>query len=209
LLLGATPTLKEKPMRAQISVLRPGNMQTTTEARRLCKPVRFAAVAARAVACLLLVAGANIAHADDVDKPGDFLGSAIQDGRAEIQSCQLALRTSSDASVQAFAKRMIADHKSLDARIESLAQRKGYSLPSGISITQKATQAALKPLTGHTFDKVFMGHNVSDHKDDIKRFSEQAQQGSDPDVRALAASAVPVLREHLKLAEQTRAKVSR
>jgi putative membrane protein len=195
-------------MRAQISVLRPANMQTTTEARRRCKPVRLAAVGARAVACLLLAAGANIAHAD-VDKPGDFLGSAIQDGRAEIQSCQLALRTSSDTSVQAFAKRMIADHKSLDARIESLAQRKGYSLPSGISITQKATQAALEPLTGHTFDKVFMDHNVSDHKDDVKRFSEQAQQGSDPDVRALAASAVPVLREHLKLAEQTRAKVSR
>ncbi|APA90062.2 DUF4142 domain-containing protein (plasmid) [Paraburkholderia sprentiae WSM5005] len=194
-------------MRVQTFTPEPRNMQTTMEGRRLWGPARFAVVAANAVACLLLVAGANTAHADDVHSPGDFLGFAIQDGRAEIQSCQLALRTSSNTSVQSFAKRMIADHESLDARIERLAQRKGYNLPTGISITAKATQAALTPLTGHTFDKVFMDHNVSDHKDDIKRFSEQAQRGSDPDVRALAASAVPVLREHLKLAEQTRTKL--
>ncbi|WP_350029093.1 DUF4142 domain-containing protein [Caballeronia sp. GAFFF1] len=37
---------------------------------------------------------------------------------------QLALRKSSDPSVQAFPKRMIADHKSLDAKSESLAKRK-------------------------------------------------------------------------------------
>jgi putative membrane protein len=59
-------------------------------------------------------------------------------------------------------------------------------LPGGISITQAATQAALKPLTGHAFDKVFMEHNVSDHKDDIKQFSDEAQHGSDPAVRVLA-----------------------
>lgn len=162
-----------------------------------------------AVACLLLVVGATVAHADDAKDPADFLGSAIQDGRAEVQSCQLALHKSSDPSVQAFAKRMISDHTSLDTKIESLAKRKGYSLPSGISITQEATQAALKPLTGHAFDKVFMEHNVSDHKDDVKQFSDEAQHASDPDVRTLAASATPVLREHLKLAEETQAKLKK
>ncbi|WP_408119852.1 DUF4142 domain-containing protein [Caballeronia grimmiae] len=41
--------------------------------------------------------------------PADFLASSIQDGRAEIQSCQLALQKSSDPLVQAFAKRMITE----------------------------------------------------------------------------------------------------
>jgi len=186
------------------------------ESRDMCamagakKPMQARlAVASRAVACLLVVAGATIAHADDVKDPADFLGSAVQDGRAEIQSCQLALHKSSDPAVQAFAKRMITDHRSLDAKIESLAKRKGYSLPTGISISQEATQTALKPLTGHAFDKVFMEHNVSDHKDDIKQFSDEAQHGSDPEVRALAASATPVLKKHLELAEETQAKINR
>lgn len=178
--------------------------------RHACRPVtrtRIARGALNAFACIVLATSAAIAHAADVAKPDDFLGDAIQDGRAEIQLCQLALRTSSDKAVQAFAHRMIADHEALDTRIESLAKRKGYALPDGISIAQKATQAALTPLTGHTFDASFMKHNVSDHQDDIKHFDEQAREGSDADVRALAARALPVLREHLKLAEQTRAKV--
>ena len=54
-----------------------------------------------------------------------------------------------------------------------------------------------------------MEHNVSDHKDDVKQFSDEAQHASDPDVRALAASARPVLQEHLKLAEETRAKINK
>ena len=161
------------------------------------------------VACILIAAASSCAYADNVAEPSKFLGDAVQDGRAEIQSCELALRTSSNPSVQAFAKRMITDHRTLDARIESLAHRKGYSLPDGISVSQHATYIALEPLTGHAFDKVFMKHNVSDHKDDIEQFSQQAQQGNDADVRALAASALPTLRKHLQLAEQTEAKLSR
>jgi len=193
------------PTRCLIPELR--DVRAPAEAKRPMRARLY--VALKAVTCLLLIAGATTAHADDVKDPSDFLGSAIEDGRAEIQSCQLALRKSSDASVQAFAKRMIADHQSLDAQIESLAKRKGYTLPSGISISQEATQAALEPLTGHAFDKVFMEHNVSDHKDDVKQFSDEAQHASDPDVRALAAGARPVLQEHLKLAEETRAKINR
>ncbi|WP_250475434.1 hypothetical protein [Caballeronia sp. GAFFF1] len=45
------------------------------------------AVASRAAACLLLIAGATLAHADDVEDLADFLGYALQDGRAGIQSC--------------------------------------------------------------------------------------------------------------------------
>jgi putative membrane protein len=172
---------------------------------RVLQAPRTRRTLAWAVTCVALSVFSAAALADGVDGASAFLGHV---GRAEIASCELALRTSSDPSVQAFATRMIADHKSLDARIESLARRKGYKLPDGITITQHATETALKPLTGHTFDKVFMKHNVSDHKDDIKNFSQQAQQGSDADVRALAADALPTLREHLKLAEQAQTKVS-
>lgn len=64
-------------------------------------------------------------------------------------------------------------------------------------------------LTGHAFDTVFMEHNVSDHKDDVKQFTDEAQHATDPEVRALAASATPVLREHLNLAEETQAMVKK
>lgn len=169
---------------------------------------RLPRVLTRAMAGIALLIASSASFAASADSPRDFLGDAIQDGRAEVESCQLALRTSSNPSVQQFAKRMIADHEAMDSRIEDLARRKGYKLPDGTTLEQHATYVALKPLTGNTFDKTFMKHNVSDHKDDIEKFDKQAQQGSDADVRALASAALPTLREHLQLAEQTQSAVS-
>lgn len=82
-------------------------------------------------------------------------------------------------------------------------------MPDGISVSQHATYIAFEPLTGPAFDKVFMKHNVSDHKDDSQLFSEQAQRGNYADVRDLAASALTSLRKHLRLAEEAQAKLSR
>ncbi|WP_244818116.1 DUF4142 domain-containing protein [Caballeronia sp. Lep1P3] len=167
-------------------------------------------IAYRSSICALLlgVAGiVNIAQAATDDSAARFLGDAIQDGRAEIESCELALKSTHDPAVKAFAQRMIADHKALDARIAALAQKKGYRLPDGTTLVQRTTYAALKPLSGHAFDTVFMKHNVSDHEADVKHFSDQADHASDPDVRALAADGLATLREHLQLAKDTDAKL--
>jgi len=157
--------------------------------------------------CALLIATASLAQAATDDSPAKFLGEALQDGRAEIESCELALESSHDPAVQAFARRMIGDHKALDDRITALAQKKGYSLPDGTTVVQRATYAALKPLTGHAFDTVFMKHNVSDHETDVKHFSDQADHASDSDVRALASDGLATLREHLQLAKETDARL--
>jgi putative membrane protein len=163
----------------------------------------------RAIGALALSVICTVTLADDVDGPNKFLGQAIQDGRAEAESCQLAEHTSTNASVRAFAKRMIQDHTAMNRRIEQLAKRKGFNLPDGESASQHAMYAVLKPLSGGAFDKAFMKHNVSDHKDDIEQFSKQAQASSDADVRSLASDALPTLREHLRLAQQTQRAISK
>ncbi|VXB08855.1 conserved exported hypothetical protein [Burkholderia sp. 8Y] len=163
----------------------------------------------RATIFALIAASAPLSQAATSDNAERFLGDALQDGRAEIETCQLALKTSHDAAVQAFAKRMIQDHQAMDDRIVALAKQKGYRLPDKLTVTQRATYIALKPLSGHAFDSMFMKHNVSDHESDIKVFSDQAVHASDEDVRALAGDGVATLREHLQLAKQTDAAIKK
>ncbi|MDR5857776.1 DUF4142 domain-containing protein [Caballeronia sp. LZ062] len=151
----------------------------------------------------VMAASASLTQAATSDNAEKFLADALQDGRAEIETCQLALKSSHDPAVQAFAKRMIQDHQAMDDRILALAKQKGYRMPDKISVTQRATYIALKPLSGHAFDSLFMKHNVSDHESDIKLFSDQAVHASDEDVRKLAGDGVETLREHLLLAKQT------
>lgn len=163
----------------------------------------------RASIFALMAASASLSQAATNDNAEKFLADALQDGRAEIETCQLALKSSHDAAVQAFAKRMIQDHQAMNDRIVALAKQKGYHVPDKLTVTQRATYTALKPLSGHVFDSVFMKHNVSDHESDVKLFSDQAVHASDEDVRALAGDGLATLREHLQLAKQTDAEIKK
>jgi putative membrane protein len=44
---------------------------------------------------------------------------------------------------------------------------------------------------------------VRDHKKDIAEFKEEAANGRDPEIRDFAARTLPVLEDHLRMAEQT------
>ena len=123
---------------------------------------------------------------------GKFLSKAMQDGVAEIHVCQLALQRSQNDDVKKFAERMMQDHTRADQEITQLAARKGVELPQDVSEKQKLTYDALSKLSGASFDKEFMSHNVSDHEGDVK---------------ALAAKTLPMLQTHLQLSKEVNDKV--
>jgi putative membrane protein len=50
---------------------------------------------------------------------------------------------------------------------------------------------------------------VKDHREDIAEFQKEANSGDDSDVKAFAAKTLPTLQEHLKLAQETDAKVKK
>ena len=138
---------------------------------------------------------------------GKFLLKAMQDGMAEVRLCQLALQHSQNDDVKRFAQRMIQDHTRTDQEISQLASRKGITLPQDVSEKQKLTYDALSKLSGASFDKEFMDHNVSDHEGDVKDFEEQIQKGTDQDIKAFAARTLPMLQTHLQLSKEVDGKV--
>ena len=42
---------------------------------------------------------------------------------------------------------------------------------------------------------------VKDHQEDLQAYQEEAANGTDPDVKAFAARHVPLLQEHLRMAQ--------
>jgi putative membrane protein len=161
-------------------------------------------ISAFAGAALLLSA----AQAASTQAPDKFLSSAMQDGRAEVAACQLALTKAASPEVKAFAERMIKDHSETDSKIAALAQTKHYKIAAGTTLKQKASYEFLKQHSGAGFDKAFMEHNVSDHKTDVKDFSDQAQNSHDADVKIFAAETLVTLKEHLSMAQQVALKTT-
>ncbi|CAN5886080.1 hypothetical protein BH11PSE13_BH11PSE13_40420 [soil metagenome] len=158
-----------------------------------------------ASAAWLMACGAQAAGTPAPDK---FLSSAMQDGRAEVAVCQLALKKASSREVKDFAQRMIKDHSEADAKIAQLAQSKHHKLASGTTLKQKASYEMLKVRSGTSFDKSFMEHNVNDHQEDVKNFEDQSKNSSDADVKQFAATTLVTLKEHLEMAQGVNSKLA-
>lgn len=151
--------------------------------------------------------GAAVTYADSAATPASaidsaqFLMNAYQDGLSEIQLSQLALQKAANDYVKRFAQRMIDDHTRLNNDIMQLAQSKNIALPTDLSAEQKAQADRLAALSGDAFDRAYMALNADVHEKDVIAARQQARQGNDPDVKALADASLPILELHLAAAK--------
>ncbi|SPE57086.1 hypothetical protein SBV1_2630002 [Verrucomicrobia bacterium] len=74
-------------------------------------------------------------------------------------------------------------------------------LPANLSHSERSTLADLQSVSGRDFDKAYAKDMVKDHKKDVKEFESAAKDLSDPDLRAWAQKTLPVLQEHLRMAQ--------
>lgn len=79
--------------------------------------------------------------------------------------------------------------------------------PRGPSAMQTAEITALKALKGDAFDAMYVNRvGVKSHEATVEMFEKAARGSRDPDVKALAAGALPKLREHLEMARSVHRK---
>lgn len=136
-----------------------------------------------------------------------FITLAGTGGLAEVELGRLAAERGAHGSVQQFGQRMVTDHGAMNAQLAQLARRKGMSVPTGLDDVHLQKKDRLSRLAGQEFDRAYMQDMVSDHMKDVSHFEHQAQAGIDPDLKAFAAAALPVLRQHLELARNVNTQV--
>lgn len=136
-----------------------------------------------------------------------FAMEAADGGMAEVALGKLAASHGSNDAVKQFGQRMVEDHGKAGDELKSLAQQKGWNLPSQPSAKHQATEKKLEKLQGEAFDRAYMSDMLKDHRHDVAAFEKEANSGKDPELKAWAAKTLPTLKEHLKLAEQTASKV--
>jgi putative membrane protein len=131
----------------------------------------------------------------------DFVQEAMQGDMAEIQLAQLAQQKASSEGVKQFAQRMITDHTKLDAQIKPIAQQLGVTPPANLDSKHKALQTKLEGLSGAEFDKEYIKAMVTDHREDLSKFRQEASSAQNPELKNAASQASPIIAEHLKMAE--------
>lgn len=130
-----------------------------------------------------------------------FMEKAAQGGIAEVKLGELAMQKAQSDDVKKFGQRMVDDHSKANDQLKQVASTKGVTLPTETDKSSQREYDKLSKMSGAQFDREYMDHMVSDHKKDVSEFQKEAKSAKDADVKQFASSTLPVLQQHLQLAQ--------
>ena len=132
----------------------------------------------------------------------EFAVEAADAGMFEVQLGTLAATKASSPEVKTFAQMMVDDHTKSNNELKSLAQQKNITLPTTLGNEFQRKYENFNEKTGADFDKDYMDQMVSDHKEAIREFEEEAEDGNDPELKSWASTKLTALRHHLEEAQR-------
>lgn len=169
--------------------------------------VRFLGIPALALCSLLAVGNLTSANAAEENRGQlsnsdyKFAIAATRANNAEVELGQLAAQKASDPAVRQFAERMVQDHSKASQQLNQILSQKGVTVPTETSSSEQREVDRLQKYTGADFDKAYIDHMIRDHKKDVKEFEHASQKAEDSDLKAFAANTLPVLQDHLRMAQ--------
>jgi putative membrane protein len=136
-----------------------------------------------------------------------FVREVRTDNLLEIRLGSLAARRSTNAAVKQFAQRMITDHTAMGNEWTSLASRLRLGTTSALTATQQQLLSRLTSVAAADFDREYMSNMVQDHQNNIATFQQLGPRAQSTEVRQLASKGLPVLEQHLTMAQQVASQV--
>jgi len=144
----------------------------------------------------------EIMQSNKAEEDAEFAVEAADGGMMEVEMGTLAITKAASPEVKQFAQKIVDEHTRTNNELKALAEKKNISLPTTLGDEYQRKLENLREKTGAEFDKEYMDLMVKDHKEDVKEFEEQAEDGTDPEIKEWASSKLPTLRNHLEEAER-------
>lgn len=136
-----------------------------------------------------------------------FVTQAAYGGLGEMALGELAGQKTTNPEVRDLAAMIVDEHTRANEELTALAEAKGMTPPTAPDPGRQAAAVGLGTLSGANFDRQYLQQQLADHEVTIALFESQAEDGSDPDMRAFAEKWLPGIRAHTEmirtLADQT------
>lgn len=121
----------------------------------------------------------------------------------EIELAELALTRSKNAAVQAYARKMVDEHKKALANLKTVAAEAKVSVPGTPDQKHKEKKTALSRLEGTQFDKEFAKLMVAGHDEAVALYDAAVSSKDLPEVlQRYAKRTLPVIRQHRDAAHE-------
>lgn len=134
------------------------------------------------------------------EKDGLFLVNASEINLKEIQLGQLAQERSKTISIKELGKMMEESHRKSQNDLIALATKKSITIPTSLTDNARDAYKKLTDISDADFDKEYSDMMVIGHKDAISKFDKASTDSKDADIKAWAATTLPILHSHLDCA---------
>jgi putative membrane protein len=150
-------------------------------------------------ACMAL--GATPVLADPPPPDGNFTNLAAPTGMAEAQAAQLAAQRATSPRVKQFGQRLASDDAQINQDLQQIAVQENLTLPTGPTAIQQSQGQRLGFVSGAAFDSAFLRDETMAQQRALIAFQQEALSGKDPALRDFARKTLPMLRQHLQMAQ--------
>jgi putative membrane protein len=130
-----------------------------------------------------------------------YLDEAAQTNIGEIKILTLVEKKAQWPASKLLAKSYAKAHMTAQRKLEQLATTYHYTLPTDVSLKQKASTMYLSLQPKSHFDSTYRSEMIQGHKQAIADTKTELVQGNSPAVKAYANQILPDLRMHLSLAK--------
>jgi putative membrane protein len=132
----------------------------------------------------------------------DFIDTVARAGTEEVQFGELAEKRAGTRADRAFAAHMVQAHTALNQQLMQLAASKQITPPTSMDEMHTSMFSQLQGLHGRAFDRMYLNGQATDHQAVLQAFQNEAQNGTDPQVKAFAAQYAPEIQSHLTMVEK-------
>lgn len=137
------------------------------------------------------------------DDDKDFMKKAAQDGMLEVQLGKIGEKRAMSKEVKNFGKMLEKEHSEADTKLKELAASKNVMLPDSLNNDQKDKVKKFETeVKAKDFDSKYIKSMIDDHKQDIQKFEDRAQNTQDTDLKAWIENTLPHLKHHLAEAQR-------
>ncbi|MEV6299071.1 DUF4142 domain-containing protein [Actinoplanes sp. NPDC051861] len=131
-----------------------------------------------------------------VGPDADFLIAAHQANLAQIKIGKLAGRKAAGTPVRDLGREFASYHRKLDVSVRKAAAAMDVNLPSTPNSEQKTLIAQYRAASGAEFDTLFVSTQLAAHELALKLAKIVLATGTEPAVRKIVTSAIPVVEQH-------------
>lgn len=136
-----------------------------------------------------------------------FIEEAGTTGIAEVQLGRLASEQGQNEGVRTFGEHMVFDHSQANQKLSEIAKRAGSPPTKEPPASAQRKAMKLRDLNGAEFDRAYIAAMIEDHKKAIKTFTEQAEDGDNPELKDFARQSLPKLQQHRDMAQNIQAEL--